>query len=174
MDSYDITASALTAQRLRLDIISSNLANANTTRKADGSVGAYRRKNVVFAPIYDQAGKQFGGASGAAFAESIPLKPSPSGFSMGPNGPMLRAGVSENQFNGAGVQVVTIAEDNETPTRMVYDPSHPDANEKGYVELPNINMVTEMVDMISASRAYEANVTAFKSSKSMAQAALEI
>lgn len=172
MDVFDITASALTAQRLRMDAISSNLANVNTTRKPDGSIGAYRRKNVVFAPILEDVGTRFGKAD---FATSMPLKPAKNGLSIGPDGkPLLTIGINHREYGGAGVQVMNITQDDKTPMRMVYDPSHPDANEKGYVEMPNVNVVTEMVDMISASRAYEANVTAMQSAKGMAQAALEL
>lgn len=176
MDSFDITASALTAQRLRMDTISSNLANANTTRKEDGTVGGYHRKNVVFAPLLQQAGNRFGMPFAAGDGSgSIGLKPSPSGLSIGPNGkPMIMASISQGSVGGAGVQVMQITDDSKTPMRMIYDPSHPDANEKGYVEMPNVNVVTEMVDMISASRAYEANVTALQSVKGMNQAALEL
>lgn len=178
MDSYDITASALTAQRLRMDTISSNLANVNTTRQADGTLGAYRRKNVVFAPIMAQAQGRFGlpvGGSRNDLAGSIPMRPSPSGFSIGADGrPLLTARISESNYGGAGVQVMGIHDDTQTPMRMVYDPGNPDANEKGYVEMPNVNVVTEMVDMISATRAYEANVTALQSAKGMNQAALQI
>ncbi|MBY0449353.1 MAG: flagellar basal body rod protein FlgC [Cyanobacteria bacterium] len=175
MDIYDITASAMTAQRLRLDVISSNLANANTTRKADGTIGAYHRKNVVFAPIYGaaQGGGNFGETHGSG--KELELKEGDANLSMGTDGKRLLKGrISQAAFNGAGVEVQQIADDDKTPTRLVYDPSHPDANEKGYVEMPNVNVVTEMVDMISASRAYEANVTALQSGKAMAQAALEI
>jgi flagellar basal-body rod protein FlgC len=176
MDTFDITASALTAQRLRMDTISSNLANVNTTRKADGTIGAYRRKNVVFQPIMDQATGRFGiPRSRMDTANSLSMQPSPSGFSIGPDGrPMLTAGITQTAFTGAGVQVAQITDDTKTPMRMIYDPGNPDANEKGYVEMPNVNVVTEMVDMISASRAYEANVTAMQSTKSMAQSALEM
>ena len=176
MDAYDITASALTAQRLRMDTISSNLANVNTTRKADGTIGAYRRKNVVFAPILEEAGGFNPMGGGGSFAASIPMKPSKSGFSIGPNGqPLLSIGIEKSEkFGGAGVEVQQITDDQQTPMRMVYDPSHPDANKEGYVEMPNVNVVTEMVDMISASRAYEANVTAMQSAKGMNQAALEM
>ena len=80
----------------------------------------------------------------------------------------------ESPINAPGVQVASIIEDKDTPTKKVYDPSHPDANAEGYVELPNINPITEMVDMISATRAYEANVTAMQSSKSMDRASLDI
>jgi flagellar basal-body rod protein FlgC len=176
MDSFDITASALTAQRLRMDTISSNLANVNTTRKSDGSIGAYRRKNVVFAPILEQAGNRFGVPFAGSNNSGLTMKPSPSGLSIGPDGkPMIMASVSQSKsFGGVGVQVLQVTDDDTTPMRMVYDPSHPDANAEGYVEMPNVNVVTEMVDMISASRAYEANVTALQSVKGMNQAALEI
>jgi flagellar basal-body rod protein FlgC len=184
MDGYDVTASALTAQRLRMDAISSNLANVNTTRKADGSIGAYRRKNVSFAPLFQDAGNQFvptggflpagvGGSSSSS--ASLGMKASPGGISMDSSGrPMLTGTVTNQNAAVVGVQVTGISEDNTTPMRLVYDPSNPDANGKGYVEMPNVNVVTEMVDMISASRAYEANVTALQSVKGMAQAALEL
>lgn len=175
MDAFDITASALTAQRLRMDTISSNLANVNTTRKADGSIGAYRRKNVVFAPILENAGNQFGASGGGSASGSIPLKAAKNGFSIGTDGrPLLTVGITHSEFGGAGVEVTQITDDEKTPMRLVYDPSHPDANKDGYVEMPNINVVTEMVDMISASRAYEANVTAMQSVKGMMQSALEL
>jgi flagellar basal-body rod protein FlgC len=178
MDAFDITASALTAQRLRMDVISSNLANVNSTRRADGALGGYRRKNVVFAPVLAEASNRFGMPSGDSGdnAGTLPMKSAGhGGLSIGPDGrPMLTAGITHAEFNGAGVHVTQIAEDTKTPMRMVYDPSHPDANPQGYVEMPNINVVTEMVDMIAASRAYEANVTALQSVKGMNQAALDI
>ncbi len=174
MDIFDITASALTAQRLRLDTIASNLANVNTTHKEDGSVGAYRRKNVVFGPVMDAASNRFH-SGGNGLASSIPMRPSSSGMSMGPNGePIFQLYASKGGFSGSGVEVLQITQDQETPMRMVYDPTHPDSNDEGYVEMPNVNPVTEMVDMISATRAYEANVTALQSAKSMMQSALEI
>lgn len=176
MDSFDITASALTAQRLRMDAISSNLANVNTTRRPDGSVGGYRRKNVVFAPILEQAGNQFGLPVGRdSGGDGMVMRPAKNGLSIGPTGrPLITASISHSDFAGAGVQVTQITDDEKTPMRMVYDPQHPDANKDGYVEMPNVNVVTEMVDMISASRAYEANVTALQSVKGMNQAAMEI
>lgn len=131
-----ISASALTAERLRLDIIANNLANINTTRTPRG--GPYRRQVPVFAEKLQEALKP-GGA----------------------------------QFKGAGVEVAAIVEDN-TPPRRVYDPSHPDADPDGYVALPNINVVNEMVDMITATRAYEANVTVLNAAKAMTLKALEI
>lgn len=131
-----ISASALTAERLRLDIIANNLANINTTRTPRG--GPYRRQVPVFAEKLQEA-----------------LKP------------------GSAQFKGAGVEVAAIVEDN-TPPRRVYDPSHPDADPDGYVALPNINVVNEMVDMITATRAYEANVTVLNAAKAMTLKALEI
>ncbi|SDF51175.1 flagellar basal-body rod protein FlgC [Thermoanaerobacter thermohydrosulfuricus] len=80
----------------------------------------------------------------------------------------------KGKYSGKGVEVVQIAEDDQTPLREVYDPGHPDADQNGYVEYPNVNIVSEMVDMISATRAYEANVTAFNASKAMFQKSLEI
>ncbi|GAW92914.1 flagellar basal body rod protein FlgC [Calderihabitans maritimus] len=134
--SMAISASGLTAERLRMDIISSNIANINTTRTEEG--GPYRRKLPVFAEKLDKS---------------------------------IQSG--NNRFRGRGVKVVEIAED-QSPPRLVYDPGHPDANEEGYVAMPNINIITEMVDMITATRAYEANVTALNAAKSMALKALEI
>lgn len=141
-NAIDISASGLTAQRLRMDTISENIANVNTTRTAAG--GPYRRKVAVFESR--EADDRFAGALNQAL---------------------------ENQKTGQGVRVVSIAEDN-TPFKMMYDPNHPDANAQGYVMMPNVNIVTEMVDMISATRAYEANTTAVKSSKDIALKALEI
>jgi flagellar basal-body rod protein FlgC len=175
MDIYDITASALTAQRLRLDAISSNLANVNTTRRADGTPGAYRRKQVVFAPVYENATRRFPGIGKDDLAGTLPMRPTPAGVSIGADGrPMLQIGISHNTFEGAGVQVTEVAEDSSTPMRMEYNPTHPDANKDGYVEMPNVNVVKEMIDMISANRAYEANVTAFQSAKGMNKAAMQI
>ncbi|HMM21553.1 MAG TPA: flagellar basal body rod protein FlgC [Selenomonadales bacterium] len=137
--AIDAAASGLTAERLRLDVISNNIANANTTRTAEG--GPYRRQMVVFEPR----------AKTNAFSQMLAREMDP----------------------GQGVRVVGITKD-ESPFKMVYDPSHPDANQDGYVEMPNINIVAEMVDMITATRAYEANVTAVNSAKSMAMKALDI
>jgi flagellar basal-body rod protein FlgC len=137
--AIDSAASGLTAERLRMDVISNNIANVNTTRTADG--GPYRRQLVVYEP-----------RSGA---DSF-------------------AAVLSNQLEqGNGVRVTGIIKD-QSPFRLVYDPSHPDANRNGYVEMPNVNVVTEMVDMITASRSYEANVTVINSAKSMALKALDI
>jgi flagellar basal-body rod protein FlgC len=129
-NTLQISASALTAERLRLDIIAGNIANANTTRTAEG--GPYRRKTAVFAEALADAEKA-----------------------------------------GRGVRVAAVREDN-SPNRLEYDPQHPDADELGYVAYPNINVVQEMVDMITATRSYEANTTVLNSTKNMFQKALEI
>jgi flagellar basal-body rod protein FlgC len=136
-----ISASALRAERLRLDVIASNLANANTTRTAEG--GPYVRRNVVFA--------------------TQPME--------SPFGATLQA-LSEEGAK-AGVEVVDVVEDR-TPPRMVFDPGHPDANPEGFVAYPNVNPVTEMVDMVAASRSYQANVTAYEATKNMAKEALRL
>lgn len=141
-DAINASASGLTAERLRLDVISNNLANVNTTRTVEG--GPYRRQLVVFEPRTQNT--SFSGLLGQKMSLN-----------------------SEN----LGVKVGGIIKD-PSPFRQVYDPSHPDANRQGYVELPNINVVSEMVDMITASRAYEANVTAMNTAKSMALKALDI
>lgn len=139
----DISASGMTAQRLRTDIIAQNIANVNTTRDGNGNV--YLRKTVVFAEK-DRTG----------FNET------------------LQSAIGHVGSVGNGVKVTQIVEDTETATRMVYDPSHPDANEEGYVTYPNVNTITEMTDLIDASRAYEANTTAFNATKAMALKALEL
>jgi flagellar basal-body rod protein FlgC len=137
--AIDSAASGLTAERLRMDVISNNIANVNTTRTAEG--GPYKRQSVVFAPR----------SNSKSFTQML----------------------SNEMETGDGVRVVGITKDN-SPSRLVYEPNHPDANQDGYVEMPNINIVSEMVDMITATRAYEANVTAVNSAKSMALKALEI
>lgn len=140
--SLDTSASALTAQRLRLDIIAQNMANISTTRTESG--GPYQKKNVVFEQIQNDTGASF----------SSILK-------------------REQQRGNNGVRVAQIVTD-QSPGTLVYDPYHPDANEQGYVETPNVNIIDEMVDMISASRSYEANINAFNSMKAMFTSALEI
>ena len=134
----DAAASGLTAERLRMDVISNNIANANTTRTAEG--GAYHRRYVVFEP------RETGG-----------------GFSS-----FLKKSMSKLEA-GDGVRAA-----DRTQGPLVYDPGNPDANAQGYVERPNVNIVSEMVDMITASRAYEANTTTINAAKSMAMKALDI
>lgn len=137
--AIDSAASGLTAERLRMDVISNNIANVNTTRTAEG--GPYRRELVVFEPR----------SAENSFANVL----------------------SSQMGQENGVRVTGITKDT-SPLRMVYDPSHPDADATGYVAMPNVNVVTEMVDMITASRSYEANVTVINSAKSMAAKALDI
>ena len=138
----EISASGLTAERLRMDVTAENLANAQTTRGANGQ--PYRRKEVV-------------------------LQEAPGSF----GATLSRAMGSRADANGGGVQVAGVVED-QTPLKRVYDPGHPDADAQGYVTMPNVDTVTEMVDLISASRAYEANVTAMNAAKQMFAHTLEL
>jgi flagellar basal-body rod protein FlgC len=141
--ALDISASGLTAERLRMNVTAENLANAQTTRGANGQ--PYRRKEVLLAEVPQ------GGGFGATLASA-----------MGPK--TGRAG---------GVEVAGIVED-ATNFKTVYDPGHPDADAKGYVKMPNVDTVTEMVDLISASRSYEANVTAMQAAKQMFTKTLDL
>lgn len=152
--ALDISASGLTAERLRLDIISNNLANANTTRTAEG--GPYRRQRAVFAARSDSFFEELQRAAGAGF-----------------RGAGRTGGPGRDGAPLGGVEVTGIVAD-PGPFRIVYDPGHPDADADGYVAMPNINPVTEMVDLITASRSYEANVTAVNAAKQMFSRALEI
>lgn len=136
-----ISESALSAQRLRLQIISSNLANAESTRTPSG--GPYRRKDVVFA------------------AAETPM----------PFATLLRARMDGSE--PGEVKVVGVIED-PRPFRSVYNPAHPDADKSGYLLLPNVNVIEEMLNLLSATRAYEANVTVIQATKQMIMKALEI
>jgi flagellar basal-body rod protein FlgC len=141
------SASALTTQRFRMDVVSSNMANAETTRAkmVDGEWQPYRRKMVVTQPNEKQ-----------------------------PFSKMLNQSMSrQNDSLGNGVKVSGIIND-QTPFKQVYDPEHPDSNEQGYVQLPNVDPLREMVDLMSATRSYEANVTTLNASKNMLLKALEI
>lgn len=162
-NTFDISASALSANRTKMDTIASNLANINTTRNPDGTPGAYRRKEAVFASIYDEELNKNDGES-EIFPDEIKNHRN-----------TLHGGVEENEgMVSGGVKVLEISEDFDTPLRKVYNPSHPDADADGYVSFPNVNIVTEMVDMMSASRAYEANVSAIKATKGMLTSAIKI
>ena len=141
-NSLDISASGLTAQRLRMDLISQNIANADTTKTEDGT--PYRRKVLVF---QQKSGDR-------PFSEYL-------------------TDAGKAQVGIGGVRVLKVADD-QTPLKKVYDPTHPDADKDGYVNMPNVNVTTEMINMISASRSYEANVSALNATKSMALKALEI
>ena len=146
--SLNTSASALTAQRLRMDVISSNMANIETTRgkMVDGEWQPYRRKTVSFQPREGQFSSMLQAAMGKQSKGSA----------------------------GYGVTVSSIKEDTETPFQLVYNPSHPDANEDGYVQMPNVDPLREMIDLMSATRSYEANVTVLNANKSMLMKALEI
>jgi flagellar basal-body rod protein FlgC len=140
LDALHTSSAGLTAQRLRMNLISGNLANAHTTRTEDG--GPYRRKEPVFAAQSQKS----------SFAEVL------SGY---------------RTDHLPQVKVIDIVEDT-SPPLMKYDPNHPDADDRGYVAMPNINLMEEMVNLISATRSYEANVSAVKAAKEMALKALEI
>ena len=143
--SINISGSALTAQRLRMDVISSNMANADTTRakQVNGEWEPYRRKMVSFSTQNLSFGDQLSTAMKGTSSES------------------------------GGVRVNQIVED-QTPFQLVYDPSNPDAGADGYVKMPNVDPLKEMVDLMSATRSYEANVTVLNANKSMLMKALEI
>lgn len=143
-NAINTNASALTAERLRMDVVSSNIANAQSTRATvneNGEMEPYRRKMVVMEP-QEKSFKSF-------------------------------LGEATNSRTESGVKVANIREDN-APFKLEYNPDHPDANEAGYVQLPNVDPLKEMIDMMSATRSYEANVTTLNASKNMLLKALEI
>jgi flagellar basal-body rod protein FlgC len=142
LSSLNISGSGLTATRLRMDIISENIANQETTRTANG--GPYRRKMVVYEPIENTSFRS-----------------------------MMQRRMNKSSASARGVKVTQIVED---PTEFtpVYNPEHPDADENGYVMMPNVDPVKETIDLMAATRAYEANLTAFNAVKSMAAKALEL
>ena len=140
--SMGISASGMSADRLRMDVVSENLANANTTEGANG--GPYQRKEVLL--------QEIGGGNTPTFADAL---------------------TGAQQQDVGGVQVSGVIND-PSPGRRVYDPGNPDADQTGYVTMPNVNPVTEMVDLISSSRGYEANVQAMDASKTMFTHALDI
>ena len=145
LTSFRIGSSGLSAQRLRLDVISNNIANAETTRTADG--GPYKRQDVVFTTSQKQM----------PFANMLLVN--------------RKLGEKALQLNGVAVsQIVT----DETPGTTVYSPNHPDANAEGYVNYPNVDLVVEMTNMLSATRSYEANLNVIDAARTMAQRALEI
>ena len=139
-DGMNVSATGMTAQRFRMDVISENIANINTTRDENGEV--YRRKTVVF---NEKSSLNFGDT----LYNSL------------------------NVYKPDGVRVSHVVED-QSDLKMVYDPTHPDADENGYVMYPNVDTVTEMTNLIDSSRAYEANATAFNASKSMALQGLQL
>lgn len=165
-NAFDIAGSGMTAQRIKMDTIASNIANINTTRNPDGTKGVYIKKNVAFRSVLaDQ------------------LSRGPSNFSDNSTDGTFYPATGEFQINTGialnegrrykGVEVSEIYE-SQNAIKTVYDPSHPDADEDGYVDLPNVNIVEEMVGMVSASKAYQANVAAAENVKTMIQAAMNI
>lgn len=155
-NAFDVSASALYAQRVKMDTISSNIANVNTTRNPDGTPGTYRRKEVVFSSLYNRALNDTSGI--ATDMQNISINENSK---------------SQNENIATGVQVDGVVED-QSPFKKVYDPTHPDADKDGYVNMPNVNIVKEMTDMITASRAYEANCTAIDTTKNMLSSAMRI
>ncbi len=145
LDALNISASGLSAQRLRMDTIAQNIANVNTTRDENGDV--YRRKTVVFE---ERSQDSFSSMLSSASANDA------------------------SNLVGNGVKVSAIVEDHVTQMKKVYDPSNPDADDDGYVTYPNVDTVTEMTNLIDASRAYEANTTAFNATKNMLLKGLEV
>lgn len=143
--SLNITSSALTTQRLRMDVVSSNIANMDTTRaEFNGeSWQPYKRKMVATAPKYERFSSH------------------------------LQNAIKTSSNIGSGVKVTKITEDT-SPFKLVFNPGHPDADGNGYVRYPNVDPLKEMVDLMSSTRAYEANVTAFNASKGMLMKALEL
>jgi flagellar basal-body rod protein FlgC len=138
--SLDVSSSGMAAERIRMNLISSNIANVNSTRTKEG--GPYKRKDPVFAAVPASTGSE---------------------------NPFSRPGTLELKK----VEIAQIRED-QSPPRTQYDPTHPDADENGNVSLPNVNVIEEMVDMVSATRVYEANVTAAQAAKSMAMKTLDL
>ena len=141
-DALNISASGLTAQRLRMDVTSANLANAETTKTPEG--GAYKRQDVI---LQESSGSD-------TFAGSL-------------------AGAMGSNDTPAGVEVAAIVDDT-TPTKKVYEPTNPEADKQGYVEMPNVNPVSEMTDLIDASRSYQANVTAMQTTKTVFSKTIEL
>lgn len=165
-DVFDIAASGMRAQRTKMDSISSNIANVNTTRNPDGTPGPYIKKDVNFRAIYNEKMSQ-GASNFSSNATDARFDPVTGQLK-------VHSGISLNEgrtSNGVEVESITEAKD---PIRVIYNPSHPDADADGFVKVPNINVVEEMVGMITASKAYEANAIAAQNVKSMINAALNI
>ncbi|MDD2585263.1 MAG: flagellar basal body rod protein FlgC [Syntrophomonadaceae bacterium] len=149
LNSIDVSASGLTAQRLRMDTIANNMTNVETTR-VENDTGPYRRQVVIFEAI------------------------KPSGSNKSSFKSVLRQNAKPTVGQGVRVKEIRNIDENERPFRRVYEPSHPDADQQGYVNYPNVNIVEEMINMVSATRAYEANAKVIEASRSMAMRALDI
>ena len=167
---FGVSASGLTAERLRMDVIANNIANANTTRTPEG--GPYVRQIVNFMPR-GAAPRPAGAVNPFEELVASVVSRVQYRFPLALTGPVHPLSGEAANHQAAGVRVAGIATD-PAPAKKMFDPGHPDADAEGYVSLPNVNVVKEMVDMISASRAYEANVTAINAAKSMMAKALEI
>lgn len=164
-DVFDVSASGMQAQRIQMDAISSNIANINTTRNPDGTPGVYAKKEVSFKSIY---------LNKLGDSPSFPNGSHEAAFNPSDNSMTLRGGITLDDKNlSQGVAVESI-QNSKDPYKVVYDPTHPDANSDGYVTLPNVNIVEEMVNMVSASKAYEANAVAAETTKTMISAAMKI
>jgi flagellar basal-body rod protein FlgC len=148
-DAIGIAGTGLTAQRIRMDVTAENLANADTTKAANGL--PYQRQEVVLGEI------GAGGAAGSSFSGAL-------------SGALAQGGEAQQQ---GGVQVTGIVADS-TPDQVVYDPGSPEANAQGYVKLPNVSTVTEMTDLISEQQSYQSDVTAMQTAKSMFSATLGV
>jgi len=158
LSSFDISSYGLSAQRFRMDVISSNIANANTTRTSEG--GPYQRKDVVFKAI--------------DFKKTLNEKLASDNNMLENENPLDDPFLQENANPAImSVKVDKVVRD-ESEFRYKYEPSHPDANAEGYVAYPNVNPVIEMSNLVEATRAYQANVSAFQSAKSIAQSAIDI
>ena len=170
-DAVEISASGLSAERLAMDVIANNIANANTTRTPQG--GAFKRQLVIFAQKPSAPGTSDDPSAQAASQEAgndwddanDPFAPPPMPDPFDP--------ASSSQASVEGVSTVGIVDD-PTPDRLVFDPGNPDADARGYVHYPNVDVVKEMVDMMAASRAYQANVAAITASQNMGNADLGI
>jgi flagellar basal-body rod protein FlgC len=154
-DAIDIAGSGLGAERIRMDVTAENLANAQTTRTPAG--GPYQRQEVVLKEAAPDFGSALEGAMGAGASAGMPAQGAAEG----------------GQAPAGGVEVTGIVGD-KTPDQLVYDPSSPEADAKGYVRMPNVNTVTEMTDLIAESRSYQADVTAMQTSKSMFNSTLSL
>lgn len=165
-NAFDIAGSGMSAQRVKMDTIASNIANVNTTRNPDGTKGVYLKKDVAFrAVLADQLSR--GPSNFSNNSTDGRFNPETGNFE-------INTGIALNEgrkYNG--VEVSEIYEQ-ENAIKTVYDPSHPDADENGYVDLPNVNIVEEMVGMVSASKAYQANAASAENVKTMIQSAMNI
>ncbi|MCL2773725.1 MAG: flagellar basal body rod protein FlgC [Oscillospiraceae bacterium] len=199
LNALNISGSALTAEQYRLNLIAQNIANVDTTRTESG--GPYKRKVPVFQESTDYNGYNANStftdylsyftylgknnnstdANVAYNGKAVFVKPNLGGYALNGVSPQTsgnfvknKYNLSDNNINGNGGVKITKVIDDPTPGKMVYDPENPDANADGYVEMPNVDMTQEMVDMMGASRSYEANVQAVNAIKAMASKALEI